>query len=198
MDQSRYPPDWELLIHDYVFSFLAPPLTLMLSPSKLNQNSRGCTSNTLGWRSRWAALGLPFFLTSMTTLPYNIPSASRASEHTFMFPFIILVPAIKNASPLFVDILTNLHDSENYHFPLSISWRLWSKRGCCIHCTFTEHSAVTLMPCFVFYWWFVCSLPPWRIECHKDKQHGLANICRNWNIGNGFILMYGRISSGYC
>lgn len=37
-----------------------------------------------------------------------------------MFPFIILVPAIKNASSLFADILTNLHEPENYHLPLSV------------------------------------------------------------------------------
>lgn len=154
------------------FSFLVPPLTLMrhmLSPSKLNQNSGGCTSNTLVCHSRlwWAALGPPVVFTTMTTslIIFQVHQEFQSILCTFpiMFPFITLVSAIKNAS-LFADILTNLHDSENYHFPLLV---FPDSSGLNEAAAFTAHSQNTLQwhpcPCFVFYWLFVRSLPPWRI-----------------------------------
>lgn len=118
----------------------------------------------------------PFLLNS-----YGQPSLTTFqahqvfSEHILSFsnhiPFNFNFFCLYNgASFLFADILTNLHNAEKWPVPyLNISWLLWSKWSCFVHCTLTEHSVVTPTCCFVFCWLFMCSRPP---EWHNSTRRG--------------------------
>lgn len=120
----------------------------------------------LVFKALWSALGFPFFLTPMDNHPLRHSKCTKCfSEHILSFsnhiPFNFNFSCLYNdASFLFADILTNLHDAEKWPVPYLIFPDFSGQNGAALFTAPSQNTLLWFPHAALYFAGYLCVLFP--------------------------------------